>query len=518
VIKLKKTINLLQEDNANLKLVNDSYKQEVEALKHSLELAEHNLNVLQRGLFGKKSEKLKDDNSLQLKLAFDEAENSEPEEDLFDEDDFIEVPPHVRKKKTTHKDNFKNLPHQRVEHDLTEEAKICHCGCEMHKIGEEVSTQLDFIPAQLKVLEHARFKYACRECSENVQVAPPPIKPINKGLPTSGLLAHILVAKFADAMPLFRQVKSWKRFGVNLNDATLCNWVLACGTSLTPIAQAMKINIVASDYVCSDETTLQVIEVDKSKCYMWVHMSGESENRAIVFDYHDNRAGKCVLDFLDGFTGTHQCDGYSGYDILYRNNANIIRAGCMDHARRKFFDIDKQVNKAGIARKILNKMKLLYKVEKLAKKKKLDYNQIKELRQNKSKPLLDDIHQILLYYKDKTPSGGALGNAISYTLNQWLPLTAYLENGKIRISNIDCERAIKPFVIGRKNWMFNATQKGAKASACIYSIIETCKANNINPYEYLRYVLLEIKKIGDDPEKLEKLLPYNIDKSLIEIT
>lgn len=507
-VKLQEKINTLESSNDNLKSENIE-------LSNKVDLLNHELSILKNALYGKKSEKkaaVLSNHPNFLDQLFNEAEDT-ANEDMCEDEIEITVSDYQRKK--GRKPLPKNLPRKQVIHDLEEGRKICHCGCMMVKIDEETSEQLDYIPAKIQILEHVRYKYACRECSENVQIAPAPVKPIDKGLPSAGLLSHIMVSKFEDAMPFYRQSKSWKRFDVELSDATLCNWALKSGQLLQPLINAMYVDLTKSDYVASDETPVNVLNSITSTSYMWVHISGERENRAVIFDYHNNRKKECVLDFLSDFNGYHQCDGYQGYDDLY-HQGNIIRVGCMDHARRKFVDITKRVKKQGFAHKVVNVyMRKLYHVEKEAKQKKLPPDKIKELRLQKSKPVLDKLYQELLKYKDKTPPQMPLGKAITYMLNQWDALIAYLGDGRLRISNADVERSIKPFVIGRKNWLFQKSPRGAKASANLYSIIETCKANKINAFEYLRYVFIAIKQADGNPEEIRKLLPYNIDTSLL---
>jgi transposase len=232
-----------------------------------------------------------------------------------------------------------------------------------------------------------------------------------------------------------------------------------------------------------------------------------------VFDYQETREGKWALEFLEDFSGHHQCDGYSGYACLHKKEG-VICVACWAHARRKFFEITKIVKTPGLAQKMINLIGLLYKVEKEATEKGLDPGGIKELRQKKSKPVLENIKKLLDEYKDKAPPGSAIGKAIGYCLNRWPALIAYTYDGKLRIDNNDAERIIRPFAIGRKNWLFAATEKGAIASANIYSLIATCKANGINSYHYLRYVLQNIHAANSDTD-LRALLPYNIAKNLL---
>ena len=475
------------------------------------ETLKHNIGIMQRALFGKKSEKLNLEDVEQLKLLFDEAEtcaDTQPDLD-FEKDEEEDEATTKPKKKPGRKPLPKDLPRKTIIHDLPEEDKLCSCGCALSKIGEDKSEQLDYIPATLQVIEHVRLKYACKSCEDTIKRAPVPIKPLPKSNATAAFLAHVIVSKFADHLPLYRQSTMLKRSGIDIGRATLSNWVLACGTSLAPLILELQKDIVASDYVASDETTVNVLDSDTDKSYMWVHMSGDRDRRAVVFDYHASRAGICATNFLDGFKGAHQCDAYSGYNKLHKCEG-VFCVACWAHARRKFYDITKKVKTPGVAHRMVWLIKKLYKIEKEARERELAPPEIAKLRQKKAKPILAEIKKFLDEQKDKVPPKSPLGKAIAYSRNQWDDLNVYITDGRLRIDNNDSERAIKPFVIGRKNWLFNSTTRGAKASATLFGLIETCKANNINPYEYLRYVLVAIKD-AETEEKVKQLLPYNID-------
>jgi transposase len=289
----------------------------------------------------------------------------------------------------------------------------------------------------------------------------------------------------------------------------MSNWVLAGAELIKPLVTLLEQDINKASYACSDETTLNVLDDDKSKNYMWLHMSGQRKNRAIVYEYNPSRSGESASKFLKDFQGYHQCDGYSGYNELHAKD-NVTGVGCMAHARRKFMDIVKVTKNKGIASDVVDVIGKLYDIEK--KIIDLTDEEIYQIRQNKSKPIIEELKEKLLHYKDQAPPASILGKAINYPLNQWPKLIAFLEDGRIRIDNNDCERAIKPFVIGRKNWLFSKSHKGAEASSIIFSIIETCKANNVNTYNYLRYLFENIHKAKSEKE-LRAILPYNLNTS-----
>jgi len=506
---LQREYQHLQNDHQHLKINYESLEIEHAHLLQKFKLF-HN------ALFAPKSEKMSAELRQQLSLSFNEAETfatvEQEEMAMAEAEATTEIKAHKRKK--GRKPLPKDLPRQQIIYDLSENEKHCPCGCSLSKIGEEHSEQLDYIPAKLQVLVHIRYKYACKACEDTVRIAPVPFKPLPKANASSGLLAHILVSKYADHLPLYRQAQMFGRHGIDIADNTMCNWVIGCGNLLQPLVATLQKDIVASDYVCSDETPLKVLASNKSTCYMWVHLNGERNRRAVVFSYHDSRSGKCAEDFLAGFKGYHQSDAYAGYNKLH-SSADIVWVACMAHARRKFIEISKIVKKPGIAHQVVHLIGKLYKVEREAIDKGLDPGEVKNLRLAKAKPILEDIEKLLREVRDKTAPKSKLGEAIAYMLNHWEALTAYLKDGRLRIDNNDNERLIKPFAIGRKNWLFSGTTRGAEASSVIYSLIETCKANKIEPYSYLRYILSAIRH-NMTLEELKNLLPYNIDKNLFQ--
>ncbi len=299
-----------------------------------------------------------------------------------------------------------------------------------------------------------------------------PNKPIPKANATAGLLAQIMVSKYVDHLPLYRQEQILKRNGIDLPRSTLCNWVNSCGKLISPIIEFLKKDILTNDYIASDETKVNVLDNNGSSSYMWVHLSGEREKRGIVYDYQENRKGENAEIFLKEFKGYHQTDAYSGYAGLH-DKKEITWVACWAHARRKYIEITKTIKTPGIAHKMVKYIGQLYKIEREALDKKLDPGETKKLREKNAVPILEVIKKLLDEVKD----------------------------------------AIPPQTVGRKNWMFCATTKGAKASANIYSIIETCKVNKINPYDYLKYLLNHIHDYSD-PKELVNLLPYNIDKKI----
>lgn len=500
------------EDDQLLSLINKNEKLQEEVA--NLQLIIRHLN---QQLFGRKSEKL-DADLPQLKgfqNLFDEP-GIDPAEEPQEESPEQPADQDKKKKKKTggRRPLPKDLPRERVIHDLAEADKQCKCcGHQLVKFGEVSSEQLVLVPAQLKVLVHVRNKYACRACEEGVTLAPLPIQPIPKSIASASLLANVLVSKYADHLPLYRQSQMWGRLDIDISRATMSGWVLKCGELLAPLVDLMRLNIINSDYARADETTLQVLSEPGRKAtstsYMWAFMTGASKQVSIVYRYDPGRKGAVAVEFFKGFKGHLQSDAYSGYCAVCQSG-HVISVGCWAHARRKFVDIIKVSQKPGKAEEAAAFIRKLYEIERYAKDENLPPDKVKELRQKKSKPILDLYKAWLDNHVGRVPPKNPLCAAMKYSLNNWTQLTRYLDDGRLDIDNNAMERAMKPFAVGRKNWLFSGNEVGARASAVIFSLIETCKANNIEPYAYLKHALENIRTTED----LSQLLPFNFKPSL----
>ena len=409
----------------------------------------------------------------------------------------------------------KDLPREVIVHDIPEDEKQCDCcGNDLHPMGKESSEQLEFIPAQIKVIEHVRFKYSCRACEKSgtkttIRIAPVPLSPIPKSIATPSLLSQIITSKYQFSLPLYRQETMFKQHGIELNRKTMSEWMIKCATLFKPIIERLHEYLLQQSVIQADETTLRVLNEDKAKCYMWVYCTGTDspqENglrNIVLYDYQNTRSGSCAVNYLHGFTGALQVDGYKGYE-----QTDATLSGCWAHARRKFIEAQKaQGNgKTGKAQWAISHIQKLYRVEKLIKDKSAEEKAV--LRGEQSLPLLEQYKNWLDKSALQVPPKSAIGKAIAYNLNQWEKLNRYVDNGYLNIDNNRAERAVKPFVIGRKNWMFSNTASGAEASAVLYSLIETAKANGLTPFNYLMYLLEELPKRSED---LEPLMPWNAD-------
>ena len=412
----------------------------------------------------------------------------------------------------------KGLPRDTIIHDIEDKTCAC-CGHELHRMGEETSEQLEFIPASIKVIEHVRLKYSCRHCEQqgtavNIQIAPVAPSPIPKSIATPSLLAQVITSKYQYALPLYRQEQMFRQYGIDLGRKTLADWMIKSSELLMPIYDRLKAVQLQQAVVRADETPIKVIHEDKHRCYMWVYCTGtdspngdlDSLANIVIYDYQASRSGSCPRRYLAGYRGYLQVDGYAGYE-----QTEAILAGCLAHARRKFIEAQKiQVKgKIGKADWAINHIRKLYRIESDIKD--LGATEKQKERQQKARPLLGQFKVWLDKSVNQVPPKSAIGKAIAYSLGQWEKLERYIESGHLQIDNNRAERAIKPFVIGRKNWLFANTANGANASAILYSLIETAKANGLTPFDYLKLLMEELPKNSTD---IDRLLPWNVEMPL----
>ncbi|WJW74360.1 IS66 family transposase [Thiohalobacter sp. IOR34] len=487
--------------NEQLTTENQRYKAQVLTLTEQLNLA-----LARR--YAASSEKLSPD---QIRL-FDEAE-VEAEAAESDEDAVVAVPAHTRRKRGR-KPLPDTLPRIEVVHELPEPDRFCpRDGARLAEIGEVSSEQLDIVPAKIRVIRHIRKQYACT-CGQCIKTAPLPPQPIPKSLASPGLLAHITVSKYQDALPLYRQATILNRIGVDLPRATLANWMIQAGALVQPVINLLRDRLLAYDIVQMDETPVQVLKAPgktaRSKSYLWVQRGGPPEQRVVLYDYDPSRSQTVPKRLLEGFTGYLQTDGYDGYNAVVAAHG-LTHVGCMAHARRKFHEAvqaqgkGKHKNrKGGHAHRGLALIQKLYRVEKQART--LEPKDRHAHRQRHAKPLLETLRTWLDEVLPQVPPATATGKALNYLNNEWPKLVRYLEDGRLEIDNNGAENAIRPFVVGRKNWLFSTSVKGVKASANLYSLIETAKANGLEPYAYLRRVFSELPR-ANTIEAIEALLP-----------
>jgi transposase len=490
--------------------------------KQAAEIARLNerIRLLQYRFFGPKSERLIFDVG-QGEL-FNEAELTVSKSEAAEETEQITYK--RRKKRKGRELDLSRHPCVEIIHKLPEEEKIHSCGQEMKLIGYEISYKVRIVPRQVVAEKHMREKFACpcdgveTEGVEGaVRTAPVPPQMLEKTIATPSLLADVITAKFCDALPFYRQEKIFNRYGFGITRETLSRWAIQLHERALVMRDLMEEDLLAGTWMGMDETHVRVMgEKDRkntTKSYMWVRSGASPGGRIVLYDYRPTRSGGNAIDLLGRWKGTLVCDGYAGYDTAARANG-FQQAGCWAHVRRKFHEAYIAAGKIGNAGEGLEYIQKMYTVEKEAKALGLDPDQRRQLRRDKTGPVLDDLKTWLDRMASGTPPKSLLGSAVRYTLGQWEKLKVFLEDGRLPLDNNLTENAIRPFVVGRKNWLFSACPRGADASAFLYSLVETAKASGIEPFWYLNY-LFEKFPYSKGEKDYRALLPYNLTPELI---
>ena len=473
------------------------------------------MKLLKRKQFGSSSEKASEEVMEQMSLLFDEAEACA----YTEQKEETAVKAHTRKKNSGSVRDVipKDIPVEEIIHELPEDQRACpQCGEEMVVIGKEVHESLKLIPAKAVLQRDIYYTYACKRCEKN-DISTPVVKTPKEATIIPGsfaspeAVAHVAVQKFVMGSPLYRQEQEWNRQGLMLSRQTMSNWLLRCAEDwLKPVYDVLHEQLVKRDLLHADETELQVLhepgKKPQSKSYMWLYRtSGDADHPIVLYEYQTGRSGDYPKAFLEGFKGYLQTDGYAGYHSV----ENAIHAGCWAHARRKFDEAVKAQPKgkrSPTAEQGVAYCSKLFELEKEYAKKELSFEERKQQRLERSKPILD---AMLAWSNTRNAAPKSkLGIALTYLKNQWKPLNTFLLDGRIEISNNRAERSIKPFVMSRKNFLFANTPLGAQSSAVIFSLIETAKENGLDPYRYLTFVLKEAPKHKEqDLDWATKLIP-----------
>ncbi len=396
-----------------------------------------------------------------------------------------------------------NLP--RVDHHHEIEQTHCECGQALERIGEEISEQLDCVPAQFFVLRHIRGKYACA-CCQTIQAVPMPAQMIDKGIPAPGLLAQVTVAKHDDHLPLYRQTEIYARSGVHIPRSSMAQWSGICGLRLTPLAEMLREFVLGHDVIHADETPIKLLAPGKgktSRAYVWVYRTTNFVvRRAVFYDFCTGRGGENARRVLHGFGGTLMSDDFSGYHALRAQG--VTPALCMAHARRKLFEAH-QLNGSEIAGHAVALIAKLYEVERQACE--LQPQARRLLRQQHAKPVADALHTWLSEQRVKLAKADVTAKAIDYALSNWSGLTRYLDDGNVPIDNNAAENAVRPLAVGRKNWLFVGSRQAGERAAVVLSLIESAKLNGHDPWAYLKDVFERLPTLKQ--RDLAQLLPHN---------
>ena len=490
---------------------------QIEELKRKLEHMNEVFANAQRTRFGQSSEQKsyvlgKDQLSL-----FNEAEEAQDHKAEEPTSDTVLIAAHERKKKRSQAEMLNQLPEEEVLLKIPEEQLVCgKCGGKMKPIGKKfLRHEMQIIPKQIKLLAYYAVTYACDSCEKDTGFAhitsvKPPVPLMKHSLASASTVAYIMTQKYVDGLPLARQEKIWAREGISLSRATMANWVIQCSQSwLKPLYKHMKQELLTHSVIHADETVVQVLKEEgkpaTSESRMWLYASAALLRHQVrIFEYQPDRSGKRPESFLRGFAGCLVTDGYAGYNQVQ----NVTHCGCWAHARRKWREAMPEgatvkTSKAAVGFQYCNK---LFAEERKCAPNHPKYRQ--EYRQNRELPLLEEYYAWLnTVHPEK---GSKLEEAVRYSLNQKQCLMAYLDHGEVPISNNLAENAIRPFTLGRKNWLFCDTPKGAEASAVVYSLVESAKANGVEPFAYLQHVLVQLPYLGKthSHEELETLMPW----------
>lgn len=499
IIDLVGAVQELREEVKELKAQNV-------ALRTQNALLQTQIVLLQRKVYGKSSEKLAKNQAVETEEETDD--EAEDESDTVDDVESSTIP--SNKKKPKRQKLPEHLPRERV---VLRPPSICpECGGDrFRQIGEDTAEMLEYVPASFKVIEYIRPRCVCILCEKIVQ-AYPPSNPISKGKAGSGLLAHILIQKYCDHLPLYRQSQIYAREGIYIARSTMASWASQIATLLEPLVDCLRESIFSSRQIHGDDTTVKVLDPGLGKTKtgrLWTYVRdgrpyGDNTPPAVCYFYSPDRKGARPREHLKDFKGILHADAYSGYDKVYEKN--ITEAACWAHTRRKFYDITVASDNAKIAYTTLIQIAEIYKIEEGIKGLVPDRRQ--KIRQEKSKKLVDDLFAGFKIALTKLPNKSATTKAINYAMNNKAALMRFLDDGKIEIDNNAAERAMRGIALGRKNWLFAGSDNGGCTAATIYSLTETAKLNNINPQAYLAKVLAMIQ--DHTYSKLAELLPWNL--------
>lgn len=493
-------------------------QQRVKQLESRNEQLVEELRIALYRKFGRSSERTNDSPGPQL---FEEAEVTDQDTIEDNSESTVTVAAHT-KKKPGRKRLDDSLPREEIVHDIAEDDKQCRCGHAMVRIGEEVSERLQIVPEQVWVERHIRPKYACHHCEGSgdedrpavrIMPAEPSLMPGSIATPT--LLAFIFVNKFVDHLPFYRQEKRFERIGAHISRQDMSHWAISASQRIAPLIGLLRGMIREGPVIHMDETRMQVLgEADRAnttQSFMWLALGGPSDAPVCLYHYEPTRGGDYARELLGGVQQTYlQVDGYEVYDKVTEANPGVTIVGCWAHVRRKFHEAANAGKKTAAAREAVSRIGKLYAIEKELRAKVRDPQQFLTERRARVEGELVALRQWLEKKADTVIPSSLLGKAVSYSLRQWDKLVRYLDHPDLGPDNSAAERAIRPFVVGRKNWMTSGSPRGAASSCALYSLIETAKLNGLNPHAYLTHVFAEAATITEESQ-WEALLPQNLD-------
>lgn len=528
-LKISTQISLLNQKNKEL----EAEKKEKEDLRMEYLRLQEELSSLLTHRFCSHSEKA-DKQPLLFDFEDEDLIPSDPEtaETVAGEGPYreIKVREYIRRK-CGRKAIDDSTPTKQIYHDIPEEEKVCACGCRLKKVGENSTKRLRIIPAKMYAIEDIYPKYACPNCEGSgdednpvFRQAPAARYFIPKSIATNELLAYVMTNKFCEHMPFYRQEKAFERRCITVTRADMSNWQEQIYERLKPLDSLIMEHIKTGTTMNMDETTVRVLKYknrteneNRKKSYVWLGIGGPKNKKAVIYRYYESRNAKFIKPFINGFKGWLQTDEYPGYEtalkehnLLYPDD-KIIHVACLAHVRRKFFDASLNGKSPG-AGKAVKYIQLIYKKEEELIEMNLSPEELVSKRKELIKPVFDEFHEWLLEMEPKVPPTLKFGRAINYALSSWQHLLNYLDCPDLFVDNSIAERSIKPFVIGRKNWLFSGSEKGAESSCFLFTLIENAKYYHLDPYEYLRCVFDQSVNCQTKKD-FEKLLPWNISIS-----
>jgi transposase len=491
VTKTRDDIVRIRQENAEIRRDNTRKQMKIDQLTHEMA-------VLRRLKFAAQSERL---NPAQRHL-FDETIQADLEAIGLELEALKDVEPRATPKQTPRRTPLPaDLPRTEIRHEP--DSAVCVCGCTLKRIGEDVAEKLDYAPGVFSVERHIRGKWVCSDCETLIQ-APVPAHVIDKGLPTTGLLAHVLVAKYLDHLPLYRQEGIFGRAGIAIPRSTLAQWVGQCGVQLQPLVDALRDLMLERDVLHADETPVSMLVPGNGKthrAYVWTYgTTAYDPFQAVVYDFAEGRSGENARRFLTGWQGKLVCDDYTGYKALFASG--VTEVGCLAHARRKFFDL--WVNhRSPLAEEALRFFAAIYDVERSAGE--LEVTERTRLRTLKTQPILDTFYAWLTLQRQKATDGTAIAKAIDYSLKRWEALIRFAKDGHLPPDNNHIENRIRPIALGRSNWLFAGSLRGGQRAAAVMSLIQSAKLNGHDPYAYLKDLLTRLPT--HPASRIKELLP-----------
>ncbi|EGH30066.1 transposase component [Pseudomonas syringae pv. japonica str. M301072] len=496
---LGKTVDTLDQQVETMGKTVETMGKKISRDQTLIEKLTHEIAQLKRLKFAKRSEQMNPEQASLLDDLID-ADIAAIEAELQSLP--AEITPAEKKQKPKRTALPAEFPRTLIHHEP--DNTHCPCGCALKRIGEDVSEKLDYTPGVFTVERHVRGKWVCDDCETLIQ-APVPAQIIDKGIPTAGLLAHVMIAKFADHLPLYRQESIFGRAGLAIPRSTLAQWVGVTGVQLQPLVDALREVVLGQQVIHADETPVQMLMPGTKKThrsYVWAYATSQfSDVAAVVYDFSPSRAGEHARHFLQGWKGKLVCDDFGGYKASFE--LGVTEIGCMAHARRKFFELH-ATNKSTLAEQALRYIQLLYEIEREVRD--LEPDLRRRIRQEKAVPVMNMLHAWMIAQRDLVPEGSAISRTLDYSLKRWAALSRYLDDGAVPIDNNWAESQIRPWALGRKNWLFAGSLRSGKRAAAIMSLIQSARLNGHDPYAYLKDVLTRLPT--QRASEIDQLLPH----------